>query len=189
MKGRARTATGTDDGRMKPMRCVLVIGLFAVLAGCASGSDNQDPAGHTASAGADIPVHLTTVDEAVRCSTAAKRPDPDRLLSAFRAARLAGSGAEDCLTAKARQSYCDVSHCSPTVLQASPGPICLYGCFGYRLADLTFLSLTRQKDGSLSAYTETLFRNSAGKTLRANEALVLTLHPASVQITYASSSA
>ena len=73
------------------------------------------------------------------------------MLSAFRAARVRGSGAEHCLTAQALGAYCTASHsCSPE-FQASPGPICLYECAGYRVKDVTF-EVTRATDGTFSVY-------------------------------------
>lgn len=75
------------------------------------------------------------------------------MLSAFRAARLHGSGAEHCLTAKALTAYCTASHPCSDEFQASPGPICLYDCAGYRVKDMSF-EVTRAGDGRFSVYVE-----------------------------------
>ena len=73
------------------------------------------------------------------------------LLSAFRAARVRGSGAEHCLTAPALGAYCTASHPCSQEFQASPGPICLYECAGYRVKDVSF-EVTRGVDGTFSVY-------------------------------------
>ena len=73
------------------------------------------------------------------------------MLSAFRAARVRGSGAEPCLTAQALGGYCTASHRCSQEFQASPGPICLYECAGYKVKDVNF-EVTRAADGNFSVY-------------------------------------
>jgi hypothetical protein len=73
------------------------------------------------------------------------------LLSAFRAARVRGSGAEHCLTAQALGAYCTASRPCSQEFQASPGPICLYECAGYRVKNVSF-GVTRAADGTFSVY-------------------------------------
>ena len=75
------------------------------------------------------------------------------MLSAFRAARVRGSGAEQCLTARALQAYCTSSRPCSQEFEASPGPICLYECAGYRVKDVSF-DVSRATDGTFSVYVE-----------------------------------
>ncbi len=98
-----------------------------------------------------VSIALTPVESSPSCDQATKDGTADALLSAFRAARVRGSGAEHCLTAQALGAYCTASHpCSQGFL-ASPGPICLYECAGYKVKDVDF-EVTRAADGSLSVY-------------------------------------
>jgi hypothetical protein len=62
-----------------------------------------------------------------------------------------GSGAEHCLTAQALGAYCTASHPCSQEFQASPGPICLYECAGYKVKDVNF-EVTRAADGNFSVY-------------------------------------
>jgi hypothetical protein len=77
---------------------------------------------------------LLLVDPAASptCQQASARRNPVLLISAFRAARLRGHGAEGCLTAEALSHY-DDAHCGETALVSSPGPLVLYRCLSHRL--------------------------------------------------------
>ncbi|GAC1609276.1 MAG: hypothetical protein NVS3B26_09720 [Mycobacteriales bacterium] len=55
------------------------------------------------------------------------------LVAASRAARLAGRGAEDCLSRSALNTYVD-ARCTQQDLTRSPGPVVLYRCGRYRVA-------------------------------------------------------
>ena len=98
-----------------------------------------------------VSLALTPIASSPSCDRATKDGTAGALLSAFRAARVRGSGAEHCLTAQALGAYCTASHpCSQEFL-ASPGPICLYECAGYKVKDVNF-EATRAADGNISVY-------------------------------------
>lgn len=143
----------------------MACGLALVLTGACSGSTSSPPPTASvtgtsdrpslaATGGAvtahhnsrqDVPLHIVDVDASPTCGGV--RPirhvnEVDRLLSAFRAARLRGHGAGACMTPSAARGYCTVD-CA-RALKASPGPICLYGCVGYRLVDLVYSGMTRR---------------------------------------------
>ena len=96
-------------------------------------------------------IALTPIASSPSCDRATKDGTADALLSAFRAARVRGSGAEHCLAAQALGAYCTASHPCSREFQASPGPICLYECAGYKVKDMNF-EVTRAADGNFSVY-------------------------------------
>jgi|GEM_PF-4200180 len=98
-----------------------------------------------------VSIALTPIESSPSCDRATKDGTADALLSAFRAARVRGSGAEHCLTAQALGAYCTASHPCSQEFQASPGPICLYDCAGYKVKDVDF-AVTRAADGNFSVY-------------------------------------
>jgi len=98
-----------------------------------------------------VSLALTPIASSPSCDRATKDGTADALLSAFRAARVRGSGAEHCLTAQALGAYCTTSHRCSQEFQASPGPICLYECAGYKVKDVNF-EVTRAADGNFSVY-------------------------------------
>jgi hypothetical protein len=100
-----------------------------------------------------VSVTLTPIGSSPSCDEATRARTPDALLSAFRAARVRGAGAEHCLTAHALTAYCTASHPCSDEFQKSPGPICLYDCGGYRVKDMKF-DVTRAGDGTFSVYLE-----------------------------------
>jgi hypothetical protein len=72
----------------------------------------------------------------VPCASAS---GPEELVDAFVAARLRGSGAEGCLSPEARAHYCDADEdpeCTEDDLDHTPGPNCLYRCYGGRVVDI-----------------------------------------------------
>ena len=143
--------------------------ILVIAAGCSS-SDGHSAAATSSSSSATTPtasssssteatavervsIALTPIESSPSCDQATKEGTVDALLSAFRAARVRGSGAEHCLTARALGAYCTASHpCSrQSQFQASPGPICLYDCAGYKVKDVNF-EVTRAADGGFSVY-------------------------------------
>jgi hypothetical protein len=146
---------------------VLVVGAVSVAAGCSSSdggvaavtttrlpdtTTNASGHGSTETTGAaTVSVTLRPIDSSPSCDEATGAGTPDALLSAFRAARVQGSGAEHCLTAEALTAYCTASHPCSDEFQRSPGPICLYDCGGYRVKDISF-EVTRAGDGTFSVY-------------------------------------
>jgi hypothetical protein len=82
-----------------------------------------------------VPFRLQPLLSALSCSAAVQTGDAQTVVSAFRAARIRGQGAEGCLTQEALRVYCD--RCGPDMFHGpnapSPGPICLYSCDGKRV--------------------------------------------------------
>jgi len=96
----------------------------------------------------DVPVTLTPIDASPTCGQAVRTGTLDGLLSAFRAARIHGSGAEGCMTTQALHRYCtDAKPCTREQFEGSPGPICLYSCRGYKVSAVD-LYPTRADDGT-----------------------------------------
>ena len=62
------------------------------------------------------------------------------VLQAFRAARLAGHGAEACITKEALANYCDVETCDDAAWASDPGPVCLYECPDADLEEIAWYS-------------------------------------------------
>jgi hypothetical protein len=121
-----------------------------------------------------VSVHIVAPEAAVSCAAAVRSGDPGVLLSAFRAARLAGNGAARCLTSHALVNYCSSSTpCEADDLERAPGPICLYECFGYHLVGIETDSVSKDGAGNLSAYLVVHLRKSSGEELPSNEALSL----------------
>jgi hypothetical protein len=156
-------------GRVGAAMVVVVCALLGV--GCSTSNERQGappgtessvssttavPAGgSTSTVGATpVTIALAPVGSSPTCAQALAARTPDALLSAFRAARVRGKGAEGCLTAKALASYCSVARpCSDNEFEADPGPICLYACGGYQVKDVTF-EVTRLADGTFSVSVE-----------------------------------
>ena len=122
-----------------------------LLAGCA-GSGSVRPAG-PAGPPAAIPFHLTSADRAESCQTATASGSATSLVSAFRAARLAGYGAEGCLTSTALSRYCGPRPCGPELFSGpkapSPGPICLYSCNGQTVTAIALEGAEKDHAGSI----------------------------------------
>ena len=58
------------------------------------------------------------------------------------------------MTQTALRRYCtDTRPCTEHDYEASPGPICLYACKGYRISGLT-MEVSKADDGTLSVYVE-----------------------------------
>jgi hypothetical protein len=148
---------------------VLVLGAAAVAVGCSSSDSGSAaatttrppnttttaPGGEaTATTNAStVSVTLTPIGSSPSCDEATGARTPDALLSAFRAARVHGAGAEHCLTAQALAAYCTALHPCSDEFRKSPGPICLYDCGGYRVKNMTF-DVTQASDGTFSVYVE-----------------------------------
>lgn len=75
---------------------------------------------------------VPTAQPGLSCAQAVRGHDVPTLIAVFRAARLAGHGAEGCLSKSALQSYSD-ARCGQSDLARSPGPVVLYHCGGYRV--------------------------------------------------------
>src|SRR4051794_12501387 len=88
-------------------------------------SASQSPPRTTVLIGAP-PRTIPIIGRGVSCAVAVQSHDPNVLLAAYRAARIAGHGAEGCLTAKAAGAYA-VGAIDEDLLR-SPGPMCLYRC-------------------------------------------------------------
>jgi hypothetical protein len=131
----------------------LVVFIVAVaLVGCSKSSGTKTAT--TKGGVTPVSVRIAPTDSAPTCRQAVATGTVDALLSAFRAARIKSNGAEECLTAGALSAYCTSSHpCSDEVFQASPGPICLYECRGYRVRDIAF-DVSRAADGTVTVYCQ-----------------------------------
>ena len=85
------------------------------------------------------------------CSAAVGGHDPSALLAALTAARLAGQGAEGCATTAALAAFCD-NTCAAADFSGpsarSPGPICLYKCWKYRVIAITASPIQPTTGGS-----------------------------------------
>ncbi len=77
---------------------------------------------------------------ALTCGIAEAHSNVALIVTAFRAARLRGYGAEDCLSRAALARYTD-KQCSDADLQASPGPVVLYRCGSHRVGDIPVLRI------------------------------------------------
>src|SRR4051794_1175827 len=106
-----------------------------------------------------IPIAATSVS----CAAAVQSHDPNVLLAAYRAARIAGHGAEGCLTAKAAGAY--AQRATDDDLLASPGPMCLYRCGHYKVEDIVLSGSPSSHEGSQTyASLEIRLRNMGGAT-------------------------
>ena len=72
---------------------------------------------------------------AASCRDAVQSSDPLVLVAAFRAARIAGRGAEGCLTREGLASYSDAG-CTDEELAKAPGPVILYRCAYHRVMEI-----------------------------------------------------
>ena len=83
---------------------------------------------------------LTGPDSSPSCADAERLGHLSEVLSAFRAARIRGRGAEDCMSDSGLRDFCGggMRTCSEVAFESDPGPICLYGCLGHRIVDMTF---------------------------------------------------
>jgi hypothetical protein len=176
------------------VRIVLVMLAFSLASGACSGSSSATRAtsttpttvaGTTASTTAStaaettpslVSVSVVTVvpERAASCATAARSGDAGALLSAFRAARVRGQGAEGCVTERALGAFCRAaSPCSGEAFKSAPGPICLYECDGYRVTTIDIDGVSKDEHGNLSAYLIEHLRNQHGETRQYNESLAL----------------
>lgn len=109
----------------------LGIVLVLTVAGCSG------PGGPRTTARLGGPPTLEPVASAPSCAEAVRTGSAMAVLSAFRAARVKGQGAEGCLTRAALENYCGPRACPPSLFSGpdapSPGPICLYVCNGKRV--------------------------------------------------------
>jgi hypothetical protein len=123
------------------------------------------------SEGATLELHVA---DAPSCVEATDDDDVSALISAFVAARLDGNGAEGCMTDEAVQRYCGPRECTGVDFEADPGPICLYECFGQRVAAFD-VSASRRDDGAYVVYLQVdLSGTPTGVTHpHQNEALVV----------------
>lgn len=94
---------------------------------------SQEPSVLASPSSAYRSLALPTVQPAPTCAQAVRGHDVASLIAAFRAARLAGRGAESCLTRSALRTYVD-AQCTQQDLTRSPGPVVLYHCGQYRVA-------------------------------------------------------
>ena len=113
------------------------------------------------------------------CAQAVVSGSPEAVVSAFRAARIAGHGAEGCLTRGALARYCGpLVHCGPGLFSGpdapSPGPICLYACNGWTVSGITAGGAYRSK-GTVSVDLEVTAATPArsGTDLIDNEEIFL----------------
>lgn len=83
----------------------------------------------------ELYVNLLPVASSSTCAQAIEHWGKNIFLSAFRADRIVGRDASPCLSAKARDSYCDDT-CGADAFEASPGPICLVRCGEFRVVDI-----------------------------------------------------
>src|SRR5581483_11894588 len=97
--------------------------VVVITAGCSSSAGHSTAPTTTSSsttalssistartAATPVSIALTPIASSPSCDRATKDGTADALLSAFRAARVGGSGAEHCLTAQALGAYCTASH-------------------------------------------------------------------------------
>jgi hypothetical protein len=165
------------------MRTWLAVAI-AVLAsvGCAAGDHDAAPVREAtivtttttaAPSFSEIPLERHVAD-APSCVEATDDDDVSALISAFVAARLDGNGAEGCMTDEAVQRYCGPRECTGVDFEADPGPICLYECFGQRVAAFD-VSASRRDDGAYVVYLQVdLSGTPTGVTHpHQNEALVV----------------
>lgn len=79
-------------------------------------------------------LRLLPIDKSPTCSAAVRSKSLDQLISAFKAARLGGRGAEQCLTPEAlRASYATEAECPEDFYNHAPEPPFLYRCGSYRV--------------------------------------------------------
>lgn len=161
----------------------LAIAVAATATGCSRGtsSGTRRPAVPRTATTAPVttaPAPVTRVllevvapDESPTCHQASTATEPAALISAFRAARLAGRDAEECLTAGALASYAD-ARCDEQALVSSPGPLVLYRCGTHRVIDMPDDSIVVSSWGiELDVVLDG--RNSAGQPNRLPENLTI----------------
>lgn len=90
------------------------------------------PATTAPSGSAYEPLALDARRPAPTCAQAVQTTDVALLVAAYRAARLAGRGAKECLTSQAEALFTDDA-CDATALDSAPGPVVLYQCGGRRV--------------------------------------------------------
>ena len=120
--------------------------VLALLVGACSddGDEGASDAIEPATTSTTVVNERPIPDTDVSCAQASRQDDPMVLLGAFRAARLAGQGAEACLTAEGSTGYCEVEPCGEEDWLRTPGPICLYDCPDGELTDIAWYSLDSQ---------------------------------------------
>jgi hypothetical protein len=140
----ARVATSTDSPTTQTPQTTVTTPITPATTAIAS------PAG--------LDLHVGSEASAMSCRQATQTSDLSALITAFRAARLRGSGAEACMTQTALSSYCGPSACTDLDFQASPGPICLYRCRGLVVTDVK-ADAYKAPDGSTQVYLTITYRN------------------------------
>ena len=146
-------------------------------AGCSSGRAHRSSNGSAPTTGApataaptsttlDLGASAPTIPiggTGVSCAEAVQSHDPSVLLAAYRAARIAGHGAEGCLTAEAAGSYAQGA--TDDDLLKSPGPMCLYRCGHYKVEDVVLSgSPSSPKGAGIDAIFEIHLHDVGGAT-------------------------
>ena len=144
-------ASNARNVSWKLMVAGLVSGLL--IAGCGGSGAHRSSGSSVSSPLTSIPFHLTEPNRAQNCQEAAASGSAEALVSAFRAARLSGRGAEGCLTAAALSRYCGPRPCGPGLFSGpkapSPGPICLYACNDLAVRAIALEGAERDRSGAL----------------------------------------
>jgi hypothetical protein len=83
-----------------------------------------------------VNLEFTAAGHVPTCAEGAASGDPATLLEAFRAARVQGRGAEECLTASGRRAYARRSCTGAEDVQSHLGAVPLYRCGPYVVASI-----------------------------------------------------